>query len=232
MALVLDDAVAQKAATGPNPQNRGGNQAVGTPSASGNARGGAAPPTNRLVYDYSTDPILQQIVAQQNMVIAQAQQDALAQQKAALIGYGDPHLAMSVLGDKLTAEAAANNPGSTLATLTAKQQSDTRDLNEAENKANLFYSSDAGYKLGQLGQSYLQQQAQAAGAVGQQLGTIGTQLLAQKQAAFNQDTNAQLAAYGRAVKNPVGVPAPPAAKPVAGPQLRPPAGGFGFHAPK
>lgn len=221
MTLILDSANAQKAATGPNPQTRRNttglrepagravNQGITTPGATPHAtQPPAGQPQQQYTFDYSTDPILQQITAQQQMVVAQAQADSLAQQKAALIAYGDPNLAMSVLGDKLTADAAANNPGSALATLAAKNQQDKRGLTETENKSNLLYSSDYGYQQGLLQKAYLGSQANAAADVQGKLGTIGSQLLAAEQTAYDKEVQAQQDAYTRALANPVGIPTP------------------------
>lgn len=230
VALTLTDpSNVKKAPTGPNPQNRSSQAARNTTGLRGDSGAGAAnrgvsstgatphaagtgaqQPAPSYTFDYSTDPILQQINAQQTMVIAQSQADALAQQKAALIAYGDPNLAMSVLGDKLTADAAANNPDSALAQLAAKNQSDTRDLTESENKSNLLYSSDYGYKSGLLQKAYLGSQANAAADVQGKLGTIGSQLLAAEQAAYDKEIQGQQDAYTRALQNPVGIPTPTA----------------------
>lgn len=228
MALILDSTTPHKARTGPNPQQAGdlgaalGYQAVtGTGragvnqavTAAGTAQppkpAGATVPGGQVTYDYSNDPALQLITGQQQMVVAQAQQQALAAQKQALIAYGDPGLAMAVLGDQGTALAAGGNPASTLATLAAGNQKNVRDINEAENKNNLFFSSDRGYQLGLAQQSYLQQQGKAAGDLQSSLGDIGTKLLAAEQSAYNTETQAQIAAYNRAVKNPIGITAPP-----------------------
>lgn len=234
MTLALT-AGAIKAPTGPNPQNRagqvvknttgypatspgggpagGGNPGVTAPGASpgttapqstGPSTPAASPPT----YDYLTDPILVQVNATQGMAIAQAQASALAQQKAALIAYGDPNLAMSVLGDQATADAAAANPTSTLATMAATNATNVRGINETENKSNLFYSSDRGYQQGLSQQTYLANQASAASGLQSSLGGISTQLLASEQAAYNAEAQAQEDAYNRALANPVGVAAP------------------------
>lgn len=230
MALTLNDS-SYKAPTGPNPQNRYGQTARNTTNYPSNATGGgtrggnpgvtspgpsapASPPTapqspaaaSPPSYNYLDDPVLVQIAAQQQMVIAQAQASALAQQKAALIAYGDPNLAMSVLGDKATADAAAANTGSTLATLAAQNASTVRGANEAENKSNLFYSSDRGYQLGLAQQAYLQNQAGAASGLQSTLGGISTQLLASEQAAWNAEAQAAEDAYNRALAHPVGIP--------------------------
>ena len=235
MAYIATQAIetAKKAPTGPNPQNRIGqtiknttgypNTAVGGGPAGGGNPGvtspgpttpgttapqSTAPPTPAAsppTYDYLTDPVLVQINAQQQMVIAQAQASALAQQKAALIAYGDPSLAMSVLGDQATADAAAANPTSTLATLAATNATNIRSTNETENKSNLFYSSDRGYQLGLGQQAYLANQASAASSLQSSLGGISTNLLASEQAAYNAEAQAQEDAYNRALANPVGV---------------------------
>ena len=202
----------QKAATGPNPspptngqvppaQNQGVTQAgaatQGTPVIS-------QPPA--LTYDYSSDPILQLVMGQQQLAISQAQAQALAQQKAALIAYGDPNLALSVLGDQTTADAAKNNASSTLAQLAATNAQNVRGVNTTENAANLWYSSDRGYQLGLAQQSYLNNQSAAAGSLQSNLGSIGTNLLAAEQAAYNAEAQAQQDAYNRALANPIGVP--------------------------
>lgn len=220
MALTLDNQPTYKAPTGPNPSQRYGspaqvakqtgvtqpggiNQSVTGPGASQqNTTQAPAPAAAPPQYDYLTDPVLQQILGQQAFARASAEADALAQRKLALINYGDPNLALAVTGDKLTADAAAANVGSTLAQLSAKQQTDTRGINETENKSNLFYSSDAGYQLGLSKQAYLQSIGQAAGNVQGQLGTIGTNLLAQEQASFDAESKAQSDAYNRALQNP------------------------------
>lgn len=217
-----------KAPTGPNPQrsSSGGNLAtraaatarptnssVVGPSAQASqpsiattiqqTQGGVVGGT---AFDFATDPALQMVMAQQQLAITQAQSTALAQEKAALIAYGDPNLALAITGDKLTAEAAAGNTGSTLATLAANNQQTVRGINENENKANLWYSSDRGYQLGLQQQAYLQNQASAASGVQSSIGGIQNNLLAAEQAAWNAEAQAQEDAYQRALQAPVGVP--------------------------
>ncbi len=216
--MILNDAAnAKKAPTGPNPQGRlpaAENAGVASSGAQAGATLGTQPqqpPTpigQKTTYDYSTDPALVNITAQQNLAIQQAQQEALAQQKQALIAYGDPNLALAVLGDKATAQAAQGNTASTLATLAAKNQANVRSTNESENKANLTYSSDRGYQLGLAQQAYLQDQATAATALQGTLGSANQSVLAAKQNAANVEATAQNAAYDRAIKNPIGVTQP------------------------
>lgn len=212
MALVLNDAAnAKKAPTGPNPQGRlpaAVNQGVAPAGAGANQATGAqpaAPIGAKTTYDYSSDPILQLTTANSNLAIQQAQAAALAQQKQQLIQYGDPGLALAILGDKNTADAAAANTSSTLAQLAAKNKQAVRDTNETENKANLTFSSDRGYKLGLAQQAYLNDQSAAAGSLQSNLTGINQDVLAATQKAAGDEISAASAAYNRAIKNPIGV---------------------------
>lgn len=181
---------------------------AGTPGAISPAQAAAtgAGVVGGNAYSFMSDPALQMVMAQQTLAIQQAQSTALAQEQQALIAYGDPNLAMSVLGDQNVAAAAANNPNSTLATLAATNAQNVRNTNETENKANLWYSSDRGYQLGLQQQAYLSQQGQALGAFNSNWGTIQNTLLAAEQNAWDAEAQAQETAYQNAIANPVGVP--------------------------
>jgi len=157
--------------------------------------------------DWTSDPIYQLVIGQQNLAIRQAQAAALTAESQALIAYGDPTLALAVTGDQNVATAAGANKASTLARLMAQNKQTVRDTNEAENKANLFYSSDRGYQLGLAQQAYLNNSADALSNVQGTLGSIGSNLLAQQQAAYQNETQAASEAYQRALQNPTGSPA-------------------------
>lgn len=150
-------------------------------------------------FDYSADPILQQITMQQGLAVQQAQSDALARQKADLIAYGDPNLAMSLLGDQGTAEAAAANPTSTLAQLAAQNKANVRDINESTNKQNLAYSSELGRQLGLNQYGFLSNQAQAAAEEQARLSQINSGVLSAKNSAADRLAQANSDAWQRAV---------------------------------
>src|SRR5690348_11047231 len=88
-------------------------QPAGTPPPGNIGAGPGAPPGS----PWDSDPVLQQIRAQTQANIANAQAQALASRQKSLIQFGyDPVLA-SLYGDAATTEAAKNNPFSTLAQL-------------------------------------------------------------------------------------------------------------------
>lgn len=172
---------------------------------------GAATPSNPTVppqgTDWTSDPIYQLVIGQQNLAVRQAQAAALTAETQALIAYGDSNLALAVTGDQNVAAAAAANKASTLARLVAANKQNVRDTNETENKANLFYSSDRGYQLGLAQQTYLNNSADALSNIQGNISSIGANLLAQQQAAYQNEAQAASDAYARALANPVGAPA-------------------------
>lgn len=129
-------------------------------------------------YDYTTDPILQQVQAQTSQALSQAASAALASKEQLAIQYGDTSLANS-LGDANTAQAAAQNPYSIFGMLTAQQPKDELALDETLNKGNLFYSG-----------ARINQQADLAN----QYGATRAQDAAQERAALDQITAAQVQA--------------------------------------
>lgn len=176
--------------------------------------------------DWTSDPIYQLVVGQQNLAIRQAQAAALTAESQALIAYGDSNLALAVTGDQNVAAAAAANKTSTLARLMAQNKQNVRDVNETENQSNLFYSSDRGYQLGLAQQTYLNNSADALNSVSGNLGSISANLLAQQQAAYQNEAQAAQDAYNRAIANPIGSPSstgttPPPTTPAAPPPVAP-----------
>lgn len=161
----------------------------------------AAPATS-----WTSDPIYQLALGQNETAVKNAQAAALTSRIQALIAYGDPNLALAVTGDQNVAAAAAANKGSTLARLVADNAANVRNTNETENQNNLFYSSDRGYQLGLAQQAYLNQSSDALSGVQGQLGSISSKLLADEQAAYGNEAAAAGDAYNRAVQNPVGAP--------------------------
>jgi hypothetical protein len=163
-------------------------------------------PSTAPTTDWTSDPIYQLALGQNETAVKNAQAAALTSRIQALIAYGDPRLALAVTGDQNVADAAAANQGSTLAQLIAGNAKTVRDTNESENQANLWYSSDRGYQLGLAQQNYLNNASGALSNVQGQLGTIGANLLAQQQGAYANEAQAASAAYSRAIANPIGLP--------------------------
>lgn len=148
-------------------------------------------------YDINTDPALQQVTALTGMNDEQARAQAMKQKRDELLAYGDPNLAQSLLGDSTLAQAAGQNPTSTLAGLGQQRDRNTHNLTEGLNQANLLYG---GYRITQeqqAAQDFQNALAQAAGGVNSSLGGIDSNLaqtLGQNQ---SQRTQAMLDAYGR-----------------------------------
>lgn len=85
------------------------------PAAPSGPSGGGAPPS--FSYDYSNDPVLQQIRALGQQSVQQARDAALAARQHLVVDYGDPALASSLGLDGSYGTAAQDNPYSTLARL-------------------------------------------------------------------------------------------------------------------
>lgn len=146
-------------------------------------------------FDINTDPTYQEAVALAGKSDADATSGAIAAKNRALLGYGDPNLAKSVLGDDTLAQAAANNPTSTLANLAHQRTTNLHDLTEGLNKDNLAFS---GYRLTQEDQQahdYQDALAQAAANVNGTLGSIDSQLGSALDVNAQGRINAALAAY-------------------------------------
>lgn len=166
--------------------------------------------------DLSTDPILAKIQAASAKAVADAQVNADAQRRALALASGDHDLALALTGDETLAEAAAKNPFGTAEIRAQQNQQNVRATNEATNKSNLFYSSEAGRRLGLVQQAYLQQQAADAQDFWNKAGNITTGLLAAEQNAADQNLQGESDAYARLISS---------GSPYTAPVI-PPAGGF------
>jgi hypothetical protein len=150
------------------------------------------------LYDYNTDPILQQVQALSTQQRGDAQSGALSLRKQLAIDYGDTDYARNVLGDEGTAQAAAGNPNSVRAQLLKSYQTGQGTLDENLNKANLFYGGERVKQQGQLTQNY---QSQLAGATGNEQGALGniqSNLTSALSAADARDQAAQAQAAAQA----------------------------------
>jgi hypothetical protein len=180
----------------------------------GGVGGGQAPAGGTGLPPWAADPILVQAQAAYQKQLADAEASALAQRQQLLVGYGDPNLANSLLGEgNPYSQAAEQNPFSVLSNLRHGYEQEQTGLNEGLNRANLFYSSTRGNQLGELARGYQGQQAQAAGDIQSQLGGITSALLGSRQQGEQDLMGAQEGAYGRWLEQmltsgatPVGTP--------------------------
>lgn len=128
-----------------------------------------------MAYDINTDPAF----AEETSLLGQSDEGARASALKAksdiLLGYGDPTLA-GALGDPALAQAAAQNPTSTLAQLSSQRDRNTHDLTENLNKANLLYGGYRVTQEEQAAQDYQNQLASAAAAVNGNLGAVDSNL--------------------------------------------------------
>lgn len=200
----------------------------GAASATSNANGpktdtaapaGSAGPASSA-YDLSTDPIVQKIRALNTANYGTAVAGAQASAKQDLIdsgfSFGDainsnPDLAStigqspigSVLTDDATNLAAKNNPFSTAAGLANTHTGNNNTINENENAANLFYSSDRANQLGQESQNYLGSVAGAQGSLAQQLSALLTGLTTEKGTEQQKEADAIETARQNAITNAI-----------------------------
>jgi hypothetical protein len=173
--------------SGGTPSSGGGGGAAG----GGGGGGGAAQPP------WQSDPVLQQITQLQQANLATAEAHALAARKEALINYGYDENLQSLYGDQGTQGSAQANPFSVLAQLAHTHEQRQTNLNQALNKANLYYSSYRGQQLGQEGQQYLGERAAAAQGLRSTLGGLSDAEVAAQQNAQNAIAAATQDAYQR-----------------------------------
>ena len=127
-------------AVGSSNPGGGGADGGGAGGDGGGSGGGPSP------FDFSSDPILQQIMAEAQRQMAEAQANALAKREQLAVAYGDA----SGLGlDKSYETAAANNPFSVIHNAKRSYDQGVVSLEDALNKDNLFYSGARGTKLGE-----------------------------------------------------------------------------------
>ena len=157
-------------------------------------------PVAQNAYDINTDPALQQVNALTGMNDQQATASALKQKQDQLLAYGDQNLSQAVLGDSSMAQAAGQNPTSTLHQLGTQRDRNLTNLTEQLNQANLGYSGYRVTQEQQAGQDYQNQLAQAASGINSTLGGIDSSLsgvLAGNQAQRVQAMQAAEAAHAQ-----------------------------------
>lgn len=125
----------------------------------------AAAPSPQYQDTYNYDPILQKIQALSTQSIANARTNAGALRTNAAITEGDPELLKSLGFDDNTVTAAQNNPESLLAQLHTTYAQKHKDLADAMQSQNLYYSGEYQKNLADLAKG----EASAQGGLGQKL---------------------------------------------------------------
>lgn len=148
---------------------------IPAPPVAGNGAAPTAAGVNH--YDLNTDPALQQIQSLVGMSNQQAQSSALKQRQDLLLAYGDPGVAGAVLGTSdPIAQAAGQNPNSTVAQLGQSHDRNVKQLLESLNGQNLGYSGYRVTQEQQVGQDYQNALAQAAAGLNSSLGGVDSNL--------------------------------------------------------
>lgn len=155
------------------------------------------------VYDLSTDSGVAAQQAQGTFADQAAQASALRARQQSLLGYGDPNLAQSVLGDGTWAGLAGNNPNSTLAQLARTRDLNLKTLDDGLNANNLIYSGNRVVQETQQAQDYQSALAQAAAAEQAQLSGISDTLTGALQGTQQQRVQAIDDAATRAMNQAV-----------------------------
>lgn len=229
------------AAAGFQKINAARDPSVPTPPSSAPANTSPAGPAAQAPsgFDETGDPILAQIKAAGKRNILDASSGALAGAKNDLIGYGSTNVPQSLrdlyanqapssdalfgdlpgnavlgaLNDQGTAQAASQNPYSTLAQLLGAHNANTAGIDTATNANNLYYSSTHANQLGQEGQDYLGAQNTAAQNLAGLLGGENQGVLGAIGGAHDQYLGALPSAYDRWVQmggTATGTPVPTA----------------------
>lgn len=166
-------------AANPNASKGGYEGAVAMPAQYGKS-------TSKSMFDLSTDPIVQKIKAMNDRTWGEAVSSTDAARKQLLIdsGFGDlaratnfGSLEQPQTGDEATALAAEANPYSIAANLMRAHAQAQTGIDQADNNANLFFSSARANHLGDEAHQYLGNVTSAQGQIRQQLTDLVTNLL-------------------------------------------------------
>lgn len=175
----------------PSPGSGGGSSG----SSGGSGSSAPAPPS----YDFTTDPILQQVQAAMAQADANAQADALQAREQLLLQYGDPQLAAAILGSSdPMVQAAGQNQESTLAMLGRGYKQNLRNYDTTLDPS-LVFSGARIRGENQLGQNYQDALAKAAAAIQSGLQGITTNLNSRLASDQQQVLQALSDAYTRAI---------------------------------
>lgn len=160
----------------------------------------ATPPaTPTTPISMTGDPILARVIAFNEQQNANAAANALTQKKVALTQYGYDENAPGLYPDQNTADAAKQNPFSTLANLLYGHNQSTRGIDETTNNANLFYSGERVRELGQESHDYLGNRSAASSALARVLAAADQGVLDAKASGDLREIDAAQQAYQRAL---------------------------------
>jgi hypothetical protein len=153
-------------------------------------------------YDYSGDPVLQNVLAGNDAFLSDQKAHALQEQKRVLLGLGSRQLGRKLLGDDPFVDSISDDPDrsfSALAQIAFSNRRNKESFDESENQQNLFYSGHRAQGLQDLLRERLLQESQAVSGAEGALGQIMQQLLGSQRQAQAARLAAEEAAYMRAL---------------------------------
>lgn len=188
-------------------------------------------PTTRFQAQYDFDPILARISALGEMSIANARTEAAELRKRALIEAGDPDIARELGADANTIQAAQGNTFSTKARLDRDYAQRGRELDEAANVQNLFYSGERVRQLQEQERGRAEANVDFSKVLRDLLATAQYELTRAEEMDQQRTLEAALAAAARGGAVRPGGGAPPPGGGGGGTTVVPPGGVFpaGYH---
>lgn len=178
---------------------------LGLPGNAQYGSGGYTAPTG--AFDFTTDPTYQAALAQQQLGLAQLQNNLKAQAEQAVIGFGDPALLgqISFGYDPQAADFAHQNylsGNATLARLDKQHDLNRKAIINQLAGRGLLFSGDTGYQEGQADQAYGNDVYDARQKVLQLLSGLQGNYLSASSSAQSSLLQALLAAFASASQNP------------------------------
>lgn len=184
--------------------NSGGQASAGS-GASANV---AAPDTSKLNFnigDFGDDPIVGRVKAAVEAQTAEANARAEAARNTQLIRFGDPAMVNTVLGKKAgnTAQAASDNPFSTVADLNTWNNRSLTGIDETRNQQNLFYSTTRARDRSLQQESALRAKAKASSQLQDVLNQISQDVINVRNQGLQQIISAEENAYNRKLQQAI-----------------------------
>lgn len=156
------------------------------------------PVSTTLDVNYESDPVLAKIKALGTKSVGDAEAEAEALRKQAVIDTGLADIGAEIGLDAATLQAARENPLSVAQRLTREGRLRGNELDESLNQQNLFWSGHRGTQLANLAQSQMEEQANLARDLRAALGGIDAGVLEARNAAALQEQDALGDAAARA----------------------------------
>jgi hypothetical protein len=164
---------------------------------------GYAAPAPPAPIDYSSDPILQQIIAGGNEALTGGKARMLRDQKQALLAFGSRDLARKLLGEDPFVDTVSDDPFTSMSALglsRRQEMDDTRNTNEGLNKMNLFFSSERGDQLADVTRQRLLRDATSTNQFQSQLTSFQDVYAQLQEQVRQQRMQAEQEAYQRAIE--------------------------------